>query len=732
MDVINNNQNKLSPIILCARYASTENISLTTCTSGRPFYLEFKHREIGMELTLDGEILVLNDVILLKDQDDKRLNGIWQVIDKEQINADFEYCLKRPDESLFMRPGTFVLVKEGETLCESLWVFTADDDVYTLGVSLICFVATVNGEKILPNVDVCECKTFYGIENPSSSHKAYKNNGVSISASPTTIISAEATEEVSTAQYGQLALKDDDPAVILADDPRFMLCFLCEKVNKECIRQIDICACVSHTVTCNAIIQIWNYTTAQWEIIVNQEITAGPTFTQLVGTVCITKPLEPKDYINNVNKVFFLVYPNTNNSDISIDFAEVCLKIAKDGDTGPKGEQGECCKCIDFVGITPSSGPHVIWTNKGISTSSSPVTFIADEDTLEVGPDNTHGGAGTTLDYTKIDVFDGQFMGVQPNDGRFLFKLVCTEIPQKCIEQIAVCFWTAVSSPTNVIIKIWNHNTTTWLPIINKNVTAAAPTFEKLTHNLMVNDASDFIDGSGEIFLMVNPVSSSVELDIDYMKICVKCGCETLRKTCVDFEDLLPGSKSGASEPVTLGMSLLGITPSFTANSDIGPLMIFDSENPGAGDLDLGTPNQDYGGPGIGTGGAKAGAGPNFLHQKHILIISKDGDSEAPCDAPGGGTMTFEWNDPVRICFVDILDIEENGAKIQIFDALGTQIGTDIPIANLGDNSWQRITINTNYVAKMTVTFPGSGALSQFCYEKLISCTVGITTKTWS
>jgi len=39
--------------------------------------------------------------------------------------------------------------------------------------------------------------------------------------------------------------------------------------------------------------------------------------------------------------------------------------------------------------------------------------------------------------------------------------------------------------------------------------------------------------------------------------------------------------------------------------------IIFNSSNPTGGDLDLGTPHQDFGGPGIGVGGANNQPGEN-------------------------------------------------------------------------------------------------------------------------
>ncbi len=148
------------------------------------------------------------------------------------------------------------------------------------------------------------------------------------------------------------------------------------------------------------------------------------------------------------------------------------------------------------------------------------------------------------------------------------------------------------------------------------------------------------------------------------------------------------------------------------------PAMIFDSANPTGGDSDLGTPNLDFGGPGIGAGGGSGQAGENSAEHGNILIISEDGDSLDPDDRAAGGTLTFTFDDPTYVAGVEILDIDGNETcgTITTFDEGGVVI-TSQPLANLGDNSFQAVTVDVGAVKTMEVYFQGSGAVA-----RVLSC----------
>ena len=146
--------------------------------------------------------------------------------------------------------------------------------------------------------------------------------------------------------------------------------------------------------------------------------------------------------------------------------------------------------------------------------------------------------------------------------------------------------------------------------------------------------------------------------------------------------------------------------------------MIFDSANPSGHDHDLGTPNQDFGGPGIGAGGGSYSDNPNENALGNILIISEDGDSSDPDDEAQGGTITFTFDNPVRVDQIDLLDIdsdEAGGSIVTLLTSSGTQ---SIGIPALGNNSFQTVDINVDDVVSMTVEFVSSGAITELKFTE--------------
>lgn len=90
-------------------------------------------------------------------------------------------------------------------------------------------------------------------------------------------------------------------------------------------------------------------------------------------------------------------------------------------------------------------------------------------------------------------------------------------------------------------------------------------------------------------------------------------------------------------------------------------LNIFNSSNVTGGDVDLGTPNVEYGGPGIGDGGnSSAGLYANDVPQGNVLIIQEPAvDPSIPNDHSEGGCMVFEFYQPVELLDIGVLDADE-------------------------------------------------------------------------
>jgi len=157
-----------------------------------------------------------------------------------------------------------------------------------------------------------------------------------------------------------------------------------------------------------------------------------------------------------------------------------------------------------------------------------------------------------------------------------------------------------------------------------------------------------------------------------------------------------------------------------THNPDRHPAMLFDSANPTGGDTDIGSPHQDFGGPGHGEGGAAGMPGENSIPQGMVMIISEDGDTNDPDDNAGGGEMIFEFEYDAVVNTMSFLDIDDapKNPTVKLYDRDGSQIWSQA-VPALGDNSFVLMDVNQEGVAKLVVDFPGSGSVDGvfFCED---------------
>ncbi len=198
-------------------------------------------------------------------------------------------------------------------------------------------------------------------------------------------------------------------------------------------------------------------------------------------------------------------------------------------------------------------------------------------------------------------------------------------------------------------------------------------------------------------------------LDVDFGYVANQC------LPTIDFETDAAGNPLAKGQVIDNEWAAWGITVSAAANAGgTGPAMIFDSANPSGGDTDLGTPNQSFGGPGVGSGGASGMPGENSLARGKILIISEDGSSSNPDDAGNGGVIKFTFSQPLRVDQVQILDIDDHeaGGTIKAYDATsgGSLLATG-DMLGLGDNSFQTVPVNAVGVRRLEVSFPNSGGV---------------------
>jgi len=155
--------------------------------------------------------------------------------------------------------------------------------------------------------------------------------------------------------------------------------------------------------------------------------------------------------------------------------------------------------------------------------------------------------------------------------------------------------------------------------------------------------------------------------------------------------------------------------------------IVFDSANPPPEDLDLGTPNETFGGPGVGRGGERGQPFENDRPLGNLLIVGrnlKDADADGLVDNPNdiatsGNTLAFDFsgtrNGAVTVATITILDFEAQNerARVELFDR-GGAIKAAFTLPAVGDNGVGTFLLGpTTDVERMVVVLNGSGAIEE-------------------
>lgn len=195
----------------------------------------------------------------------------------------------------------------------------------------------------------------------------------------------------------------------------------------------------------------------------------------------------------------------------------------------------------------------------------------------------------------------------------------------------------------------------------------------------------------------------------------------------IDFDtDPVTGEPLAAGTRITdLYQDVYGLTISTEINQPGGGVetawggMVFDTNNPTGGDPDLRTPGY---GPG------------NDQPLNNVLILSEDNNAANPDDNARGGTFVFQWDAPVQLRSVDLLDIEEPGSEIILYyngqEVLREAIGDEEEEKNLlDDNSLQDIDFGNQLVDRMAVVFNTSGAIAAVDFNQFHQNTATVGTR---
>ena len=142
-------------------------------------------------------------------------------------------------------------------------------------------------------------------------------------------------------------------------------------------------------------------------------------------------------------------------------------------------------------------------------------------------------------------------------------------------------------------------------------------------------------------------------------------------------------------------------------NTGGGPdkAILFDSSAPTGGDTDLVTP----------------GYGMN--HEEGfaygmLLVVAENDNGELdgvvanPDDEAGGGILRFDWDDPVQVCLVTLLDVDEGGGA-DVTTWLDGGLLETFHVDPLDDNNLQWVLPELFPLDRLEVDFSGSGAVAQ-------------------
>lgn len=144
------------------------------------------------------------------------------------------------------------------------------------------------------------------------------------------------------------------------------------------------------------------------------------------------------------------------------------------------------------------------------------------------------------------------------------------------------------------------------------------------------------------------------------------------------------------------------------------PLMAYDTAR--GQDTSLNTPNENFGGQGVGSGG-ESGQYKNNTALSNALVIGATRGT--PDDYEFGGQMVFDFAYPAVVGTLTFIDVTVGESPtVNLYDFDGNLLFSQRPAVG-GPNSIVSMNIDQNRVDRMEISFPSGGALDQvtFCDE---------------
>ena len=175
---------------------------------------------------------------------------------------------------------------------------------------------------------------------------------------------------------------------------------------------------------------------------------------------------------------------------------------------------------------------------------------------------------------------------------------------------------------------------------------------------------------------------------------------DDIEVTCEERSCINEGLQGFANATVIDQLIIDGITVDVKGYADGGiprDVVIFNSDVP-TFDPDLGTPNVLYGGPGVNEDDPNGENPTNNQSWGNMLIITQNGTAN---DAFNGDSLVFEFSEPVLMNGITLIDVDDLGAKVKVFDADGNVIDV-ISVAGGESNQLDEVVFHDYPVSKLT------------------------------
>jgi hypothetical protein len=173
-------------------------------------------------------------------------------------------------------------------------------------------------------------------------------------------------------------------------------------------------------------------------------------------------------------------------------------------------------------------------------------------------------------------------------------------------------------------------------------------------------------------------------------------------------------------------------------NDGEGPdkAIVFDSSDPCEKYEEIGTPNEDFGGPGEGKGGEEGSDYENDRGLGNVLVVAEDdadddldGHVDVPKDEDDGGTVWLKFSHAGRLSF-SVVDVDEDEEAPRVFLYHEGDFVDVVELANGGDNSLQEVDLSSfGDIDAVKIKLAGTAAIGDIQMEVL---QVGVEAQTWS